>query len=169
MSGTQSEEFAKLRSDRVTSLYYDEQNFPVAVVELIKGNDVKAIAEAYDPQDSDDLFRFNLLLILNHLKPETWESPEKVLVAGDFLRKALQDRSAWVRTEAAWGIGRIGTKSDMEFLLPLLDDEDNNVVNETLLSLDKISGLNKDVVSAQDLTPEMREALVKMWKLKLKR
>ncbi len=85
------------------------------------------------------------------------------------MRKALQDRSAWVRTEAAWGIGRIGTKSDMEFLLPLLDDEDNNVVNETLLSLDKISGLNKDVISAQDLTSEMREALVKMWKQKLKR
>ncbi len=42
-SGSQSEEFAKLRLDRVTSLYYDEQNFPAAVVELIKSNDVKAI------------------------------------------------------------------------------------------------------------------------------
>lgn len=65
--------------------------------------------------------------------------------------------------------GTLGKCRTLEFLLPLLDDKDTNVVNETLLSLDKISGINKDAVSAQDFTPEMRDALIKMWKQKLRR
>jgi hypothetical protein len=144
---------------RLTRLYYS--HYPANVKELIvRQNVVSDLVSAYR-RGGDDLFRFNLLVILNHRGALT--DAEKEAIAGT-LRRAVADPSPWVRTEAAFGLGFVAGSESIPLVIPLLDDPDSNVVNEAILTLGKLAGIKDLPISNQDMPAAERKQAVEYWK-----
>ena len=98
---------------------------------------------------------------MNHLS--ALSGSEKAAIV-ECLWGATQDSSNWVRTEAIWGIGLFDTMESIPKVIPLLDDPDPGVVNETILTLVKLVG-NKDApISNPDMSEEERKEAVAFWK-----
>ncbi len=154
-----------LHTSRNTVLYYDGARFPENVKELIlaPGN-IASLIGAYRKDKRDPLYRFNLIMILN--KKIDYGIDEGYTKAIETtLLKAIHDPDPWVRTEAVWGLGNIGHTGDLPALIPLLDDPDEDVLNETVLSLGKLSGLEKTGKSSNmDLQQKDRGKEVEFWK-----
>jgi len=128
-----------LKNDRVKELYY--YSFPPNVKELmIRQGIVFDLVEAYSDKDADALFRFNILLILNH-RGALLPSEKHIIIA--CLEGALEDSSAWVRTEAVWGLQFVGDASSYPKIIKMLDDTDSNVKNETITTLSRLTGITE--------------------------
>lgn len=148
-----------LRRERIEQLYYED--YPPNVEELMaRDGIVPDLVRAYD-RGGDDLYRFNLIVILNHLAVLGDPNVEAI---SPCLERAVKDSFPWVRTEAVWGLGLFGTPSSIPLLIPLLDDPDADVVNETILTLAKLTGGEDLPVSNQGLSEEERREGVKYWK-----
>jgi HEAT repeat protein len=76
----------------------------------------------------DDELRRQAIRTLGQMGPE-------VKAALPHLRSALKNPDFVTRLEAAIAIGFIGTKEDIEYLLPLLDDEEEAVRFQTISAL----------------------------------
>ncbi|CAN5144678.1 hypothetical protein BH11PSE11_BH11PSE11_06070 [soil metagenome] len=148
-----------LRTRRNRDLYYSWSAMPSNVRELARRpGDVAALVEACDKKNQDELFRFNVLLILNHKLSgkrdlDTGGNPtseqgrefhglnsEEKKAIGDCLVRSLRDVSAMVRTEAVWGLGFLQDPSHEAAVLPLLQDRDANVVKEATTTIAHIRG-----------------------------
>lgn len=148
-----------LRHERIEQLYYE--HYPPNVKEMIaRNNIVLDIVSAYD-HGGDDLYRFNLILILNHRS--ALSESERVAII-QCLERAVKDPSSWVRTEAVWGLGLLLAVKSIPSIITLLDDPDANVVNETVLTLAKLSGIKSLPISNMDMSDEERQKLVTFWK-----
>jgi hypothetical protein len=153
-----------LHTQRVVTLYYDVSKYPENVNELIaKSGNVEALISSYRSDDSDYLFRFNIIMILNE-KTELASFSKKKAEIAKGLSFALSDPSPWVRTEAVWGIGRLGYDTYVPDIIPFIDDLDDNVVNETILALEKLTGFKSTKSSNQKLSPTVRALAVSFWK-----
>lgn len=156
---TTNELLETLRRERTEELYYTQ--FPQNVKELMVRPDiVPQLIGAFD-RGGDDLYRFNVIVVLNHRS--ALGDSEKASIAG-CLERALQDSSGWVRTEAVWGLGLLGTAKSIPSMIPLLDDPDPNVVNETVLALFKLNGTPSAPFSNENMSAEDRRELVEYWK-----
>ncbi|MFO1519206.1 MAG: HEAT repeat domain-containing protein [bacterium] len=156
---------ATLHTSRNITLYYEEAHFPENVKELIllPGN-IDALIGAYQKDKKDNLYRFNIIMILNKKIEYRIDEGRSKAIEKELL-KAIHDPDPWVRTEAVWGLGNIGNTGDLSALIPLLDDPDDNVLNETVLSLSKLSGLEKSGKNSNmDLQKKDRGKEVEFWK-----
>jgi HEAT repeat protein len=150
---------ATLQQERIEQLYYPK--YPENVKELIvRDGIVLALTRAYD-RGGDDLYRFNLIVILNHRS--TLSDLERAAIV-QCLYHAIKDTSPWVRTEAVFGLGFLGTPRSIPIIIPLLDDQDQNVVNETILTLAKLAGGKDLPVCNQEMPVEERQKAVEFWK-----
>jgi hypothetical protein len=150
---------ATLQRERIEQLYYP--GYPENVKELVvRDGIVLALIHAYDRGD-DDLYRFNLIVILNHRS--TLSDAERDAIV-QCLQRAIKDTSPWVRTEAVFGLGFLGTSRSIPAIIPLLDDQDVNVINEAILALAKIVGGTDLPVSNQEMPAEDRQKAVEFWK-----
>jgi hypothetical protein len=123
---TTQELIETLRHERIEQLYYDK--FPANVKELmVRPNIVLDLSDAYT-RGGDDLYRFNVVVILNHRA--ALSDSEKTAIA-QCLDRALNDHAPWVRTEAVWGLGILAAARSIPSVILLLDDPDQNVVNES--------------------------------------
>ena len=149
-----------LRHERIDQLYYE--TMPDNVKEIIVQKDIiPDLIDAYD-RGGDNLFRFNVVVILNHRSDLS--GTEKTAIT-QCLERALKDSFAWVRTEAVWGLGLLGAASTIPTVIPLLDDPDPGVVNETVLTLYKLAGIPGPLpISNQDMPAEQRKEMVEFWK-----
>lgn len=148
-----------LRHERIEQLYYDK--FPANVKELmVRQNIVLDLSDAYS-RGGDDLYRFNVLVILNHRA--ALSDLEKTAIV-QCLDIALNDHAPWARTEAVWGLGILGSKQSIPSVILLLDDPDQNVVNESILALTKIAGLRNLPISNQNMSEAQRQEAIKFWK-----
>jgi hypothetical protein len=153
-----------LHQSRNETLYYDESTYPKNVNQIIDDkNIINPLVSAYHADTNDDLFRFNIIMILNKKLRSHVSDKEKDLI-GNCLLESLKDSSPWVKTEAVWGLGFIAEKKFVPMIMPLLDDKDDNVVNEAILTLTKINGLGGEMVSNQTATKDEREAGINYWK-----
>ena len=158
-SNTTKELIESLRHDRIEQLYYAE--YPSNVKELmVRQNIVPDLISAYD-SGGDDLFQFNLIVILNHRSAERESDKDEIVRC---LGRALKDSSPWTRTEAVWGLGLSGASQMIPSIIPLLDDSDSKVVNEAILSLAKLAGIRDLPVSNQEMSEEERKGAVEFWK-----
>lgn len=158
-SGTTKELIESLRHDRIEQLYYD--NFPPNVKELLARPEiVPDLVSAYD-HGGDDLFRFNLIVILNNRSALSETDKNDILQC---LGRAVNDSSAWTRTEAVWGLGYSGAAQMIPTIIPLLDDPNPNVVNEAILSLARLTGTRDLPISNQQMSEEKRMEAVQFWK-----
>ncbi len=158
-SGTTADLIENLRRDRIEQLYYDD--FPAGVKELmVRPNIIPDLIDAYD-RGGDDLFRFNLIVILNHRS--ALSDSDKTDIAG-CLGRALSDVSPWTRTEAVWGLGILGVNQMVPGVIPLLDDPEPMVVNEAILALAKLTGMRDLPLSNQDMPAEERMEAIRFWK-----
>lgn len=150
---------ATLQRERIEQLYYPR--YPDNVKELVvRDGIVIDLIRAYE-QGGDDLYRFNLIVILNHRT--TLSDAERTAIV-QCLHRAIKDRSPWVRTEAVFGLGFVGTSRSIPAVIPLLDDQDANVINEAIITLAKIAGGTDLPVSNQEMSAEDRQKAVKFWK-----
>ena len=149
-----------LRKERIETLYYD--SYPTNVKNLMvrPPGVILDLIRAYDG-GGDDLFRFNIIVILNHRS--TLTDPEKAVIV-QCLGRALKDAFPWVRTEAVWGLGFLGSSDVIPQIIHLLDDPDENVVNETILTLGKLSGIKNLPGSNQNMSKKDRQEAVEFWK-----
>jgi hypothetical protein len=158
-SGTTKELIESLRHDRIEQLYYD--NSPPNVEELmVRPGIVPDLVSAYD-LGGDELFRFNVIVILNHRSALSELDKHNIVQC---LGRAVNDSSAWTRTEAVWGIGQSGAAQMIPDIIPLLDDPDPKVVNEAILSLAKLTGTRDLAISNQHMSEENRTEAVSFWK-----
>jgi len=158
-SNTTSELIESLRDNRIETLYYVA--YPAVVKELILRQGIVAdLISAYD-LGGDELFRFNLIVILNHRKVFNQSVREDILRC---LVRALKDSSPWTRTEAVWGLGLSGNDRVIPGIIPLLDDPDPGVVNETILALAKLTGIADLPVSNSQMREAERIIMVNFWK-----
>ena len=154
-----SELIDTLRHERIETLYYS--NYPENFKELMLRDDaIFTLVDAYNT-GGDDLFRFNVIIILNHIKPLTDAQRDAI---SQCLCRAVKDTSPWVRTEAVWGLGLSPEPVSVPVIIPLLDDPDPHVVNEAILSLAKITGIRHMPVSNENMPVEERRKAVDDWK-----
>jgi len=154
-----SELIATLNKERLEQLYYP--SYPENVKELANRDGIVfALIRAYDG-GGDDLYRFNLIVVLNHRS--TLSEAERTAIV-QCLQRALRDTSSWVRTEAVFGLGFLATSRSIPMIIPLLDDQDPNVVNEAILTLAKIAGVKDLPVSNQEMPAQDRAKAVEFWK-----
>lgn len=150
---------ATIHQEPVQELYY--ATFPPSVSRLMASRDVTGrLIEAYGDVRGDSLYRFSILVILNHV---TMSASEKDSVA-DLFVAALKDRSSWVRTEAVWGLGRNGEFRHIPAVMAVLEDPDVNVVNEAILSLFRLTGNHDNLTSNQNMGESERIEAVAYWR-----
>jgi hypothetical protein len=148
-----------LRHERIEQLYY--KNYPPNVKEMmVRNNIVLDLVSAYD-RGGDDLYRFNLIVILNH-RSALSDSERATII--QCLERAVKDSFSWSRTEAVWGLGLLSTPKSISSIIPLLDDPDANVVNETILTLAKLAGIKDLPIANKNVSDEERQEAVKFWK-----
>ena len=158
-SQTTNELIQSLHHERIEQLYYE--SYPHNVKELmVRQKIVPELIGAYY-QGGDDLYRFNLIVILNHRSALSDLDRMAIVTC---LERALKDSSAWVRTEAVWGLGISGSVQLVPSIVPLLDDPDPNVVNETILSLAKLTGTGNLPISNNQMSKQDRDRAVEFWK-----
>ena len=158
-SKTTKELIESLRHERIEQLYYE--NYTRNVKELmVRPNIVSDLISAYD-RGGDDLFRFNVIIILNHRSAISESKKEDIV---ECLGRAVNDSSPWTRTEAVWGLGVFGVAQMIPKVIPLLDDPDPIVVNEAILSLAKLAGMRDLPISNQNMSEEERMGVVRFWK-----
>ena len=158
-SNTTRELIESLRHNRIEQLYYD--NFPPNVKELmVRPEIVPDLVSAYD-HGGDDLFRFNVIVILNNRSALSETDKNDILQC---LERAVNDSSPWTRTEAVWGLGHLGAAQIIPSIISLLDDPNPKVVNEAILSLAKLTGTRDLPISNQHMSEETRTEAVLFWK-----
>lgn len=150
-----------LNHKRIQNKYYDYEALPQYVKELIVRPDIVTdLAVAYDKGGSD-LYRFNLIVILNHKVVTTDDKREEII---DTLEIALNDPSPQVRMEAVWGLGIHKSTRSLFKVASMLDDESPIVVNEVVLTLGKLRNVPNLPVSNSEMSPDDRRKLVEFWK-----
>ena len=148
-----------LRHERIEQLYY--KSYPQNVKELMVRPDIVPELIVAIDRGGDDLYRFNLIIVLNH-RSALGDSERVAIVQS--LEQALKDPFSWVRTEAVWGVGELGSIESISRVIPLLDDPDPNVVNETVLTLAKFIGMPNAPISNQDMPADDRREIVEFLK-----
>lgn len=123
-----SELIASLHRLRNEQLYYDSKSFPGNLKSLqARSGTTPALIAAYKADSRDELFRFNLVILMSKrlVDPKLGEDERSAL--GDTLAGALKDRAAWVRTEAADALFNTGDRRHIAALQALAADPDADV------------------------------------------
>jgi hypothetical protein len=91
-----------LHTSRNLELHYSWDRFPLNLQELKRRpSDIAALVAAYYAEKNDDVFRFNIIMILNNKSRDGFSPEEASLIAQCFV-DALSDSSSLVRAEASW-------------------------------------------------------------------
>jgi len=99
---------ASLRTSRNPKLHYVWEHFPLNLQELDRRPaEVAALVNAFYAEKNDELFRFNIIMILNRKRTQHFSAEEAGLIARCFV-DALGDNSSMVRIEAAWQPSMVG-------------------------------------------------------------
>lgn len=120
-----------LRVQRNMSLYYNYSDMPGNVIALMQHQDnLGELIAALKRHDDDALVRFNLTLILNKKLTNGSVNKADHSAINATLVKQLDDESAWVRTEAVWGLRFAPDVKYEAAVEALVDDTDQNVSME---------------------------------------
>lgn len=97
---------------RNSNLYYGWKQFPLNLQEIDRRPaDVAALVNAYyadkNYEPNDEIFRFNIIMILNRKRTQSFSAEEKRLISRCYV-DALRDSSSMVRVEASWQASMIG-------------------------------------------------------------
>lgn len=105
------------------SLYHTEEDFPESLNKLILAGPKSFSAIRKGLRCTDLKVRFTCLVALNNMGL----SRDSIEIVGPWMEKALQDESPWVRTEAAWGLGKLPwPKAKDTLLAALLREQDQD-------------------------------------------
>lgn len=97
-----------LHASRNPNLHYVWKDFPLNLQELgRRPADVAALVSAYYAEKNDEVFRFNIIMILNHKRTQPFSAEETKLITQCFV-DALSDSSSMVRAEASWQASMFG-------------------------------------------------------------
>jgi len=112
-----------LHRERIETFVYDPIERPENVRGLIDRTDnVRGLIAAYHVGNPDHVFRFNLISILIAKAERGIDADDKSKII-ECLHQALKDPHDWVRGEAVWGLGTVGSIGDIPNIIPLLSDE----------------------------------------------
>jgi len=99
---------ASLHTTRNPELHYVWEHFPPNLQEFDRRPaDVATLVNAYYAEKNDDVFRFNIIMILNHKREQNFSTEETRRITQCFV-DALGDNSGLVRAEASWQSSMIG-------------------------------------------------------------
>ncbi|MBW8370844.1 MAG: HEAT repeat domain-containing protein [Thiobacillus sp.] len=134
-----AELIASLRTSRNENLYYDKSAFPpnLKEIERRKGH-VAELAAAYHAEKNDPVFRFNIVMILSHKLEDGTLLPGERDAIGKCLLDSLRDPSAWVRTEAVWGLRFTDDSKYLDAVKALEKDPDPYVQSEASTTASQI-------------------------------
>lgn len=104
---------AQLHTTRLESLYYTNESVPAIVWKLAGAPDLEdALLRAYASGDPDDLFRFNIIVILNRRAVSVKDSQTRQRMH-DCMTEALRtDSFGWVKVEALDALRRLGDETE---------------------------------------------------------
>jgi len=92
---------ASLSTLRNPKLHYNLTDFPLNLQEIgRRPAQVTKLVRAFYAETGDDIFRFNIIMILNHKRWQKFSMAEAALIEQCYV-DALSDRSSMVRVEAA--------------------------------------------------------------------
>lgn len=101
---------SSLRTSRNLKLHYVWTNFPLNLQEIgQRPARVSELVKVYYAEMNDDVFRFNIIMILNRKRSQNFSKEEAALIEQCYV-DALSDRSSMVRVEAAWQPGMLGDR-----------------------------------------------------------
>jgi len=130
---------ASLHESRNTSLYYSSERFPLNLKELERRDGViPALVSAYHADKDDDLFRFNVIMVIARKMKYGPHGEDEGELARKCLADSLRDEHPWVRTEAAFGLRFANDRQYCEALKLLFDDGDKWVVSEARQSASRL-------------------------------
>jgi Protein of unknown function (DUF1161) len=116
---------------RNMNLYYNYSDMPGNVIALMQYQDnLEELIAALKRGDHEALVRFNLTLILNKKLSNGSVNETGRSAINAALAEQLNDESAWVRTEAVWGLRFIPDAKYEAAVEKLVDDSDQNVSME---------------------------------------
>jgi len=103
---------ASLYTSRNPNLHYGWKQFPLNLQEIDRRPaDVAALVNAYYADknygSNDEIFRFNVIMILNRKRTQSFSAEETKLISRCFV-DALRDSSSMVRAEASWQASMVG-------------------------------------------------------------
>jgi Protein of unknown function (DUF1161) len=157
---------ASLHALHNTNLYYSYDDMPGNIKALMsRPGIVTELVDELAREENEYLVRFNLALILNHkLRGDELNDAERDAINA-VLAKRLNDQSAWVRTEAVWGL-RFAPDSQYEGAVSaLVSDRNEYVSNEARDTLDHIRYHKAQLVAKNDLNADPWERTEKIWGL----
>ena len=122
--GNSAELIESLHQERIETFTYDRAEWPDNLRGIVDRTDnVSDLIAAYNGGDPDHVFRFNLIMILIAKAERSIDDDDKTKII-ECLHQALRDPHAWVKGEAVWGLGVVGSIGDIPDIIPLLSDED---------------------------------------------
>lgn len=155
-----------LHVQRNVNLYYNYSDMPGNVTALMQHQD--NLAELIDTLkygDDDALVRFNLTLILNKKLSNGSVNEAGRSAINATLAEQLNDESAWVRTEAVWGL-RFAPDAKYEAAVEaLVDDTDLNVSLEARDTLNTIRRHMEIFAKKRDIAIDLWTRTQEVWGL----
>jgi Ankyrin repeats (3 copies) len=118
---------AALHTTRVESLYYSNDSVPKDVWKLVAAPDLEEpLLEAYAAGDPDDLYRYNLIMILNRRSGKVEDAAMRQRIHDCMLKAVQKDSFGWAKVEALDGLSRLGGEKEALAQADLLmkSDED---------------------------------------------
>ena len=107
--GNSADLIENLHRERMETFSYDRAEWPENMRGIVDRTDnVRDLIAAYNGGDPDQVFRFNLISILIAKAERSIDDDDKTKII-ECLRQALRDPHAWVRGEAVWGLGVVGS------------------------------------------------------------
>jgi ankyrin repeat protein len=134
LSAQAASTIAALHTTRVESLYYTNETVPKSVWKLVFVPDLEdALLQAYASGDPDDLYRFNIIMILNRRVAGVKDEKIRERIHECLLGAIQKDSFGWVKVEALDGLRRVG------------DEKEALAQAEVLMSSDKNAAIHEDV------------------------
>jgi Protein of unknown function (DUF1161) len=151
---------------RNMNLYYNYADMPGNVSALMQRPDnVMELIAALTRGDDDALVRFNLAMILNKKLSVGSLSEADRSAINAALAEQLDDESAWVRTEAVWGLRFAPDAKYKAAVEALVDDVDQYVSLEARATLQSIRYHEKTLAKKKEITIDPWTRTYEVWGL----
>lgn len=140
-SANTQELIASLAELRNEKLYYNPKHFPANLAKLIATPGVaKEICATYLQHPSDEIFRFNLMIVLAQQIKQNMLTPLEIQRVTNCMRVALDDSHPWVVTEVLNVFGNVANELDHPKLKQLSSSPDEWVRLEASNAMNRLEG-----------------------------
>jgi len=113
LSASAALSIAALHTSRVESLYYTNETVPRNVWKLVSAPGLEdELIQAYTSGDQDDLFRYNIIMILSRRAAKVEDEGTRQRIRNCMMEALAKDSFGWVKVEALDALARLGDEKE---------------------------------------------------------